>query len=63
MTKKIKCENCEEVIELGERYILDPYFDKPCCEECYPELKQQMIEGEDWIGLHELDSKKWEEVK
>ena len=61
--KKIKCANCGRVLEKGEKYILDPYFDNPCCEECYPILKQSMIESEDWIDLEVMENKEWEVVK
>ena len=63
MKKKIKCVGCESILEKGESYILEPYFDEPCCEECFPELKQHMIENEDWISLQEMESKEWKEIK
>jgi len=61
--KKIKCMNCKNVLEKGESYILEPYFDEPCCEECFAELKQSMIENEDWLSLHMMETKEWIEVK
>lgn len=53
----MKCGACQEKIEKGESYVLDPYFDKPTCMNCYPELKQHMIESEDWISLHLMETK------
>ena len=58
----IKCVNCENVLEKGDKYILDPYFDEPCCLNCYSELKQNMIENEDWVSLQEMEYKEWKEV-
>jgi hypothetical protein len=65
MKQKIKCVGCKRELDLGERYLeKDPFFDKPVGTCCYDELKQQLVDEQDWHTLQEMEySNSWSKVE